>query len=508
MRSVPGEMRSGRGGGNSVVWEGVSRGLPQMQLLVVDDDPEVRHGCAELARQVGFLVIQAADVSAANTVLQGQRIDLMLLDLGIPDARDAISSPTGRGMTLLEEVKAQFPQTTVVAMTSSGTVANAVEVMRLGAEDLLTKPFNADELMTILERAGRRTLWNVESRALRERLRTERRGGPLVGHSAEMEKLYRILSKVAHSSHPVLIQGESGTGKELIARSIHFNGPHASKPFVPVDCGAVNPALLEGELFGYAKGSFLGRDKPGAQGNSRMGLLSSLRGGTVFLNEIGELSLELQAKLLRVLQEKVVHPVGATFTVPVSGRVLAATQADLAAMVEQGRFRRDLFFRLNVVSLRVPPLRQRKEDIPELAQYFLDRVHRESAAMHTLDDAVLQLLMEYDWPGNVQELMTSIEYACAMASGPVVYLRDLPTKLQEAKEHLLLLKPPDRHDRASANQRAAERIQSIADMEKQAILSTIRQLRGDKLLAAKLLGIGKTTLYRKLKEYGIGEWAG
>jgi two-component system response regulator HydG len=482
--------------------------LPRLNLLVVDEDPEVRHGCSELAQQMGFVVLQAADVGAANLVLQGQRVDLMLLDLRVPDGRDGGLQLSGPGLILLEEVKAQFPQTMVVAMTSSGSVEGAVEVMRRGAEDLLTKPFNAEELITILERAGRRTQWNAESRALRERLRTERRGGPLVGHSPEMEKLYRILSKVAHSSHPVLIHGESGTGKELIARSIHFSGPHASKPFVPVDCGAVNSTMLEGELFGYVKGTPLGKPLLTGPGAPKAGLLSSLEGGTVFLNEIGELSLELQAKLLRVLQEKVVQPVGAGYTVPISGRVLAATQTDLAAMVEQGKFRRDLYFRLNVVSLRVPSLRQRKEDIPELTQYFLDRVHRETAKAHNLDDAVLQLFMAYDWPGNVLELMTAIEYACAMASGPVIYLRDLPTNLQEAKDELLLLESPDRRSRRLASQLSAERVQSIAEMEKQAILGTIRQLRGDKLLAAKLLGIGKTTLYRKLKEYGLHEWAG
>ncbi len=508
LRSAPGGLGTGRSGFSSMLWGAPSEGLPRLNLLVVDEDPEVRHGCSELAQQMGFVVLQAADVGAANLVLQGQRVDLMLLDLRVPDGRDGGLQLSGPGLILLEEVKAQFPQTMVVAMTSSGSVEGAVEVMRRGAEDLLTKPFNAEELITILERAGRRTQWNAESRALRERLRTERRGGPLVGHSPEMEKLYRILSKVAHSSHPVLIHGESGTGKELIARSIHFSGPHASKPFVPVDCGAVNSTMLEGELFGYVKGTPLGKPLLTGPGAPKAGLLSSLEGGTVFLNEIGELSLELQAKLLRVLQEKVVQPVGAGYTVPISGRVLAATQTDLAAMVEQGKFRRDLYFRLNVVSLRVPSLRQRKEDIPELTQYFLDRVHRETAKAHNLDDAVLQLFMAYDWPGNVLELMTAIEYACAMASGPVIYLRDLPTNLQEAKDELLLLESPDRRSRRLASQLSAERVQSIAEMEKQAILGTIRQLRGDKLLAAKLLGIGKTTLYRKLKEYGLHEWAG
>ena len=386
-----------------------------------------------------------------------------------------------------------------MVMTAAGTVANAVEAMRMGAEDYLTKPFALEELVTILERASRRTQLNVESRTLRERLRSQRRGGPLIGNSPEMEKLYRILSKVAHSTHPMLILGETGTGKELVARSIHFNGPSSSKPFVPVDCGAVDAGRLEGELFGYVKGAV-----PGRAGSARDGLLASADGGTVFLDEIGELSLEIQAKLLRALQEKVVRPVGATHTVPISGRVLASTNVDLASMVEQGKFRRDLYFRLNVVSLRIPPLRQRKEDIPELSQYFLDRIRRDTGMLHALSDDVLRVLMAYDWPGNVRELENSLDRASAMCSGVVIQLGDLPTQLQAVTE-LLAEQAEEGMDRESARAQGIERIQPIAELEKQAILATIRQLRGDKLLAAKLLGIGKTTLYRKLKEYGMEE---
>ena len=285
----------------------------------------------------------AESATAARAILKHQQIDLILLDLKLPG---------GGGLALLEQVKTLHPETAVVVMTAFATVSSAVEAMRIGAGDYLTKPFALEELTTVLERAGQRLPLDVQSRLLRERLRTQQGMGGLVGQSPEMEKLYRILSKVAFSTHPVLILGESGTGKELVARSIHFNGPNAAKPFVPVDCGSLVPTLIESELFGHVKGAFTGADR------AKEGLLASAEGGTVFLDEIGELPLDLQAKLLRALQEKEVRPVGATQTRPISARVLAATNRDLAAMVEQGRFRKDLYFRLNVVNLRIPPLRE------------------------------------------------------------------------------------------------------------------------------------------------------
>ncbi len=247
----------------------------------------------------------------------------------------------------------------------------------------------------------------------------------MIGRSAEMEKLYRILSKVAQSSHPVLILGESGTGKELVARTIHAFGPNAQKPFLPVDCGSLVPTLIESELFGYVKGAFTGANR------SKDGLLVSAEGGTVFLDEIGELSLDLQAKLLRALQEREVRPVGATHRVPIKARIVAATNRDLAAMVERGAFRKDLFYRLNVVNLRLPSLRDRREDIPLLAAHFLDRISREHGAKFTLSDEALRTMMRYDWPGNVRELENAVERACALSSGPVLHLGDLPTQLQQ-----------------------------------------------------------------------------
>lgn len=466
-----------------------------LHVLVVDDDVAVRQTCCTIAEGMGCAVVGAGTLTHARRILKLRKVDVVLLDLKLPD---------GGGLALLEQVNALYPDTAVVVMTAFATVSSAVEAMRIGARDYLTKPFALEELTTVLERASQRVQFDRESRQLRERLRAQEDTNGLVGKSPEMEKLYRILSKVAFSTHPVLILGESGTGKELVARAIHFNGPNAQKPFLPVDCGSLVPTLIESELFGHVKGAFTGADR------AKDGLLSSAEGGTVFLDEIGELPLDLQAKLLRALQEKEVRPVGATQAKPFSARVLAATNRDLAGMVEQGKFRKDLFFRLNVVNLRIPPLRERRGDIPLLAMHFLERMERQTGIERTLSDDSLRLMADYDWPGNVRELENAIERACALSSGPVLHLGDMPTQLQDLKMHraaeaaedALSAQTETGAEVAGVSGGAGEII-SIAELEKQAILSTIKQLNGDKLLAAKLLGIGKTTLYRKLKEYGM-----
>ena len=303
-----------------------------LHVLVVDDDEAVRETCCQIATGMGFALVLAADsATSAREILKHHRIDMLVLDLRLPG---------GGALALLEQVKALHPDTAVIVMTAFATVSSAVEAMRIGAGDYLTKPFALEELTTVLERTAQLLELDVQSRLLRERLRTQQGMGGLVGRSPEMEKLYRILSKVACSTHPVLILGESGTGKELVARSIHFNGPNAAKPFVTVDCGSLVPTLIESELFGHVKGAFTGADR------TKEGLLALAEGGTVFLDEIGELPLDLQAKLLRALQEKEIRPVGSTTAKPISARVLAATNCDLAGMVERGSFRKDLYFRL------------------------------------------------------------------------------------------------------------------------------------------------------------------
>ena len=300
-------------------------GMPSLRLLVVDDDEPLRKACCEIAGSMGFIPLSAGSVQEALEVMQQQQVDMLLLDLKLPG---------GGGLKLLGEVKSRYPKIAVVVMTAFATVSSAVEAMRIGAGDYLTKPFALEQLTAVLDQSSHRLHFDQESRKLRERLRTERGMGTMIGTSPAMEKVYHILSKVAFSSHPVLILGESGTGKELVARLIHTSGPHSSKPFVPVDCGALVPTLIESELFGHVKGAFTGANR------AKEGLLAAAEGGTVFLDEIGELPLDLQAKLLRALQEKEVRPVGATHAVPISARVLAATNRDLKAMVAQGLFRR------------------------------------------------------------------------------------------------------------------------------------------------------------------------
>ena len=472
-----------------------------MYVLVVDEDTAVRAACCEIAARFGYLPQGVESSAEARSVLHNNSIDILLLDL---------KGPIGDRLALLEEVKALHPETAVVVMTAFATVPTAVEAMRTGANDLLTKPFASDELGAVLERAAERRTLDLASRKLRDRLRTQQGLGNIIGRSTEMEKLYRILSKVAQSNHPALILGESGTGKELVARSIHTNGPNASKPFIPVDCGSLVPTLIESELFGYVKGAFTGATR------SKDGLLASAENGTVFLDEIGELPLDLQAKLLRALQEKEVRPVGATHRIPIHARVLAATNRNLALLVEQGRFRKDLYYRLNVVSLRIPSLRERRSDIPLLAAHFLSRLSRENGVNYTLSDEALRMMVEYPWPGNVRELEHAILRGATISSGPLLQLGDLSTQLVEFALHSRRTVHPVTRglnsDGASGagggeGDAATEVMQPgrfvpLALQERQAILSTLDTLKGDKLMAAKVLGIGKTTLYRKLKEYG------
>jgi DNA-binding NtrC family response regulator len=465
-------------------------GAGKLYLLVADADPATRAACVQIGTKRGFLAVGVATAQEVRERLQSAPADILFLDL---------KGPKQESMGLLQEARALKPDMAVIAMTASASVGTAVETMRAGAADYLTKPFGMEEFAAVLDRAAESRQVNSASRSLREQMHSEGGIGNLVGRSTEMQKLYRILAKVAQSTHPVLILGESGTGKELVARAIHQSGPNSGKPFIPVDCGSLAPALIEGELFGQ---------ETEATGQSRRseGILSAAEDGTIFLDEIGEMPLELQAKLVRVLQEKEARPVGGTRKIAIRARILAATHHDLAPMVTKGIFRKDLFYRLNVVNLRIPPLRERRSDVPILAAHFLDRMSRESGTNFALSDDALKLLLEYDWPGNVRELENAIERACALASGPHVHAQDLPPNLQhfgvEARRAVIVAA---RESRAEAPSGSPPEVTPLAELEKQAILGTIQRLKGDKLMAARLLGIGKTTLYRKLKEYGFGE---
>jgi two-component system response regulator HydG len=453
-------------------------GANLLNLLVVDDERAIREACREVAQGLGFNTFASDSAEHAYRMLDAHGIDVVLLDLRLPGAG---------GLEALHQIKERRPDAVVIVVTGYGTVQSAVQAMKNGAYDYVTKPFGMDELKLLLERVATHLKLKTENRMLREKIKSKQGFGSIVGRAPEMEKLYRIIAKAAHSSHPVLILGESGTGKEMVARSIHFSGPFRDKPFIPVDCGSLVPTLIESELFGYVKGAFTGANQ------SKEGLLAIADGGTVFLDEVGELPVDLQAKLLRAIQEKEIRPVGSTKRVPINVRILAATNRDLEQAVAQGTFRRDLYFRLNVLSLRIPPLRERRQDIPLLAAHFLERLSRTSGQERVLSDDALKAMLAYDWPGNVRELENCLERACAFSTGPVVHATDLPTSIHSAPDGM-----PSGGD-------VSARIIPMADLEKQTILSAIAQLNGDKLLAARLLGIGKTTLYRKLKEYGSQE---
>ena len=448
-----------------------------LNLLVVDDERSVRDSCREVAIALGFNTQIADSPEHCYRVLDATNVDVVLLDLRLPGTN---------GMEVLHEIRRRRPETVVVIMTGFATVQSAVQAMKAGAYDYVTKPFSFDELRLVLDRVTAHIKLATENRLLREQVKSKHGFGAMVGQAPEMDKLYRIIAKAAHSTHPVLILGESGTGKELVARSIHYSGPFRDKPFIPVDCGSLVATLIESELFGYVKGAFTGALR------AKDGLMAAAEGGTVFLDEVAELPVDLQSKLLRALQEKEIRPVGGTRAIPINVRILAATNCDLEAAVQEGRFRRDLYFRLNVLTLRVPPLRERKQDVPLLAGHILERVARTTGVQRNISDDALKLMLNYEWPGNVRELENCLERACALTSGPTIHIADLPTALQNFHTQTPVL--PVSLESSG--------ITRLADMEKRAILHAITILNGDKLEAARQLGIGKTTLYRKLKEYG------
>jgi len=340
-----------------------------------------------------------------------------------------------------------------------------------------------EELHSKLDRIAHSIETDEENRLLREQLKSRPGFRGFVGISPRMQRVYKLIQKVAQHNYPVLILGESGTGKELVARSIHFSGPRKNKPFAPVDCSSLVPTLIESELFGYVKGAFTGAQ------HSKQGLFESAGDGTLFLDEIGELTIDLQAKLLRALQEHEIKPVGSNERVGIRARVIAATNRDLDAAIRTGVFRQDLFFRLNVVQIKLPPLRERKADIPLLVNSFLEKFNDSERPIHTICEDAMRRIMAYDWPGNIRELENAIERAVALGSGPILHVGDLPSNLQYTSAEKL----PD-----------ADELVPLEALERRAIFRALRETSGDKLAAARLLGIGKTTLYRKLKQYESG----
>jgi len=470
----------------------------RVRLLIVDDEQSIRKLCMTVGEALGFICLEADSGESALTLLEEQPVHMILSDMVMPQMS---------GLEFLEKVKKLLPRTEVALMTGHGSIETAVQAMRLGAYDYITKPFSPlDELRLFLRRMAEKVRLVEENEFLRQRMDSETAVHGIIGSSAKIQEVLRVASRLKDTRTSVLISGESGTGKELIARAIHFRGAFANRPFVAVDCGSLVPTLIESELFGYEKGAFTGALK------SKQGLFQSADTGSVFLDEIGELPLELQAKLLRVLQEKEVRPVGSNQRVKVDVRVIAATNRDLEAAYKNGTFRKDLYFRLNVVTLHVPALRERRSDIPVLVNWFCERYA--PGADLRVSNTAMKALMNYDWPGNVRELENCVERAVALGDGTLIDLGDLPPAIaamnppvpRPAAESRELVS--DLHAAAELSSGAASASTPLSttdleDIERATIQRVFEQVKGDKALAGRMLGISRATLYRKLKRYNI-----
>ena len=454
----------------------------QVRLLIVDDHQSIRKLCTTVGASLGFACWEAESAEAALECLEEESPDIVLTDLMMPNMS---------GLEFLPRVKQLLPRCEIAIMTGHGSIETAVQAMRLGACDYITKPFRVEELKLLLERMVDKVKLVTENQFLRERVNAEMELNGIVGSSSKIQDVLRMVARLKDTRTPVLISGESGTGKELVARAIHYRGSFAKRPFVAVDCGSLVPTLIESELFGYEKGAFTGALK------SKEGLFQSANGGTIFLDEIGELSMEMQAKMLRVLQEKEVRPVGSNQRVKVDVRVIAATNRDLELAYKEGKFRKDLYFRLNVVMVHLPALRERKSDIPALVHYFLDKFV--PGKMINVSAAASRCMMQYAWPGNVRELENAIERAVALGNQQTIDVADLPPAIRSQQA-----------DGAPAEQAAALYDAAfpipdtdLEELERATIQRVFEQVNGDKALARKMLGISRATLYRKLKRYNI-----
>ncbi|HZZ84015.1 MAG TPA: sigma-54 dependent transcriptional regulator [Anaeromyxobacteraceae bacterium] len=455
------------------------------KVLVVDDQKNMRTTTALMLRAAGYEVSEAEDGAAAIQRVAAETFDVILTDLrmGPPD-----------GMEVLRAAAEVSPSTQVIVMTAYGTIDSAVEAIRRGAYDYLAKPFQEPELLVRISKAAEKRRLLGEMTLLTGEFRERYGLEHIVGRSAALRDLLERVVRVAHSDATVLITGESGTGKELIARALHAGSRRSDKPFVPVNCAAITETLLESELFGHAKGSFTGATR------ARRGLFEEASGGTLFIDEIGETAPGFQAKLLRALQEGEIRRVGESTAIQVDVRVIAATNQDLRRAIAEKRFREDLFYRLNVVPLRLPPLRERTEDVPLLAGHFLERYNRRSGDRKALTPEAVARLMSHDWPGNVRELQNMIEQAAALSTAPEIRAGDI--HLEAAR----------RAREPSGESQVSQASQTLADVvdaaERRAIEAAVGRLEGDLGRVARELGVSPTTLWRKMKRLGIPSKAG
>jgi DNA-binding NtrC family response regulator len=444
------------------------------KILVVDDERSILLLLKEALTQWGYKVTTAGSAAEALELLQRELFDALITDIRMPDMS---------GLDLLREIKKKDESIEVVMMTGYPTIASAVQALKEGAFDYLSKPLILDELRHLMARMMERRFLRGEVQTLRTRLGEELTVSELVGSSAAMQKVKEIIGKVAPTDSPVLVEGESGTGKELVAAAIHRLSPRAKRPFIPVNCSAIPQDLIESEFFGHVRGAFSGAV------SDALGLFRGADEGTIFLDEIAELSPALQVKLLRVLQEMQVRPVGSTKAYPVDVRVIAATNRDLERAMSDGTFRQDLFYRLNVVRVHLAPLRERREDIPPLVNHFIRRLNRRfNRDVRGVAPDALAALTGYSFPGNVRELENLIERAFAMGAREQIGLADLPS----------LTKAP-----VTATPATPDTVPTLAAVERELIMKALGIFKDDKEAAARALGISRRTIYRRLKEYGV-----
>ncbi|MDY0004724.1 MAG: sigma-54 dependent transcriptional regulator [Polyangia bacterium] len=446
-------------------------------ILVVDDEQGIRESLKRMLERESYQVHVAEDGRAGLDLLRREQVNVLLTDLRMP---------VMDGMDLLKAARTVAPDTEVIVMTAYGTVDVAVDAMRQGAYDFITKPLKKAHILKTVEKALERQALRMENQALRAELSAARNQDVIIGSSIALRRTLEIIAQAAPSAATVLILGESGTGKELLARAIHQGSPRAGGPFVAVNCSALPESIIEAELFGYEKGSFTGAV------SSREGRFMAADGGTLFLDEIGELPPHIQVKLLRVLQEGEVERLGGR-SVKVDIRVVAATNRQIQEEVRSGRFREDLYYRLNVIAVKIPPLRERLDDVPLLAEHFLRKYsEKNSKTLAGFSRAALDLLCGYHWPGNVRELENAVERAVVLTRGEVIDVADLP---------------PDIHGRPGVNGRSITIPigTALEEIERRVIQETLRHTDGDKRLAAQLLGIATRTIYRKLEADRGGE---
>ncbi|MDP9274765.1 MAG: sigma-54 dependent transcriptional regulator [Chloroflexota bacterium] len=456
--------------------------MAQRTILVADDDASIRSLLKQLLSDEGYSVVEATTGTEVVEKVKDTNPDLVIMDVRMPELD---------GIEALSKLKVSSPKTSVLIMTAFGSSNNAIRAMELGAFDYITKPFELDKISHTVKRVIEYQDLTSEVQVLRDEISSLVQTERIVGNSPAMQEVYKTVGKVAKADATVLITGESGTGKELVAEALHYNSNRRSGPIVKVSCAALPETLLEAELFGHEKGSFTGAM------TQRRGRFEMADKGTIFLDEIGEMSLPTQTKLLRVLQERKIERVGSSLPIKVDIRIICATNKDLQRQVEQQKFRDDLFYRLNVINIHMPPLRDRKEDIPALVEHFLAK-HRYSATAQpaAISEEALKRLMEYDWPGNVRELENVVERAVVLSRGQIITSRELPFGDHDAGDH-----EEDGGDEVSVEKSFFKK--SVAQFEKDLIMKALRDANGNRSKAAEMLGIYRRLLYAKIKEYGL-----